>query len=454
MRLYSTNHKSEETDFQHALIQGQAPDRGLYFPKELPELNKDQIKRLLKTNNFSDLAEILAAHFLQEEIDSKVLSEVIHKAYDFEIPLEKIDNKNFILRLDMGPTSAFKDFAARFLAGFLDHFLSKKKKKVNILVATSGDTGSAIANAFKDSKYAKVFVLFPLEEVSVRQRKLMTTLGENVVCLAVDGKFDDCQRFVKQAFADKDFKKINLTSANSINIGRLIPQSFYYFWAYFELIRKGFLKEGEELVFSVPSGNFGNVMGGLIAKTIGLPATKFIASTNSNNSFPRFLSTGEYKPLSPSINCLSNAMNIGHPNNIARIVDWLGGGRINEKGEISKKPKTKEIKNVLESYSFSDKETIEVMKNFYKENNSILEPHGAVGWLGIQKYKQENPDFEGISVLLETAHPAKFNESVKSILDIDPEVPNAIKEVENLEEEYQTIPAEYEEFKKVILKNI
>ncbi len=451
MKLYSTNHNTEETDFQHALIQGQAPDKGLYFPKELPLLTKKKIEKLPEADKFADLAEILTNHFLSEEISSEVTNEIIQKAYNFEIPLEKIDDKNFILRLDRGPTSAFKDFAARFLAGFLDHFLTKKKKKVNILVATSGDTGSAIANAFKDSKYVKVFVLFPLSEVSVRQRKLMTTLGENVICLAVDGKFDDCQSFVKQAFTDEDLKEMNLTSANSINIGRLIPQSFYYFWAYFELIRKGFLKQNQEIIFSVPSGNFGNVMGGLIAKTIGLPATKFIASTNANDSFPRFLDDGEYTPLSPSINCLSNAMNIGHPNNIARIVDWLGHGRINEKGVISKKPKIEEIKKLLLSYSFSDEETIQTMKNFYKKTKTILEPHGAVGWLGIEKYKKENPHFEGVSVLLETAHPAKFNESVEDILGIDPEVPMAIKEVENLEENYQVIPADYEEFKKVIL---
>jgi threonine synthase len=453
MRLYSTNHSSPEVNFKEAVLQGQASDKGLYFPESIPKLEQDELHMLINLT-YPQLATKISEKFLYKEVPPAKIRQICETAYNYKVPLEKVDEKNFILRLDQGPTAAFKDFAARFMAGLMSYFLEESGRKINILVATSGDTGSAIANAFWKNPNVNVFILYPLDEVSDRQRRLMTVLDHNVFCYAVEGKFDDCQKFVKTAFADSDLTRYNFTSANSINIGRLIPQSFYYFWAYFDLLRHGLISQGEEIVFSVPSGNFGNVMGGLIAQAMGLPVQKFVAATNLNDSFPKFLQTGKYSPVSPSKNCLSNAMNVGHPNNLARIIDWLGKGRVTEKGEIQKNPDLQSIKDLIYSSAFTDEETVVTMQEFYAKHQTVIEQHGAVGWLGLQKYFRENPSENTISILLETAHPAKFPKEVKGILEVEPELPESMKGLENQKEYFETIPADYDKFKKTLIDKI
>ena len=323
-------------------------------------------------------------------------------------------------------------------------------KVINILVATSGDTGSAVASAFHGLENINISVLFPLEEISPTQRKLMTTLGKNVKCFGVEGKFDDCQRMVKTAFVDKDLQKINLSSANSINIGRLLPQIVYYFYIASRL--PNFSTENQSLVFAIPSGNFGNLMGALFAYKMGLNIKKIIASTNSNNSFTKFLENRKYEPINPSINCLSNAMNVGSPNNIFRIVEFFEG-RMQTNFEILNQPNFEKMQELIFAQSFSDEETKNVMKTTF-EKGLILEPHGAVGFLGLQKYWQKDTSQDYISVLLETASPAKFPDEMEQILNYIPKKPNSIKSSENLPEQYQKISSNYEEFKSLLLASV
>jgi len=289
----------------------------------------------------------------------------------------------------------------------------------------------------------RVIVLFPSKEVTPRQRRQMTTLGENIIALAVDGKFDDCQALVKEAFVDQELGCLDLSSANSINFGRLLPQTVYYFYAYSKLA-----KEGEEIIFSVPSGNFGNLMGGLIAKKMGLPVHKFIAAVNENDEFPKFLETGKYQPIRPSRNCLSNAMNVGHPSNLARLID-LYGGQMDEKGIIHKMPDMDSIKKDVFSVSISDDETRATIKDVYQNHGVILEPHGAVGWAGLEGFSSQTKN-SLLSISLETAHPAKFPEEIKKILNIEPELPESLKGLETKKEKFENISSNYQDFKQIL----
>lgn len=294
MKLYSTNLKAEEATFETALITGLAPDKGLYMPKTLPLFSGEELTSL-KDEEYPEIAFQIFRKILEGEIDEASLREITYDAYNYEIPLEEVDASTYIMRLDRGPTASFKDFAARMMARLMQYYLKKDGKKLTILTATSGDTGSAVAHAFYGLENIKVIVLFPKDEVSDRQRKQMTTLDENISAIAIDGKFDDCQAMVKQAFGDEELKHLNLSSANSINIGRLIPQSIYYFYAYLKL-----RNYPEEIVFSIPSGNFGNMMGCVLAKNMGLPVKKILASVNENDEVPVFLNTGEYEKIVPS----------------------------------------------------------------------------------------------------------------------------------------------------------
>jgi len=439
IKYYSTNRNSELVSFKEALLNGQAPDKGLYMPNYIPEISLPEI-RLMKDMPYWEVAFNVTNKFLKEDIPENELKRITKEAYNYDIPLEKVHKKfYYLMRLDQGPTASFKDFAARMMARLMKYFLKKENKNLLILVATSGDTGGAIANAFYDLENLRVVVLFPLKEVSERQRKQMTTLGENITAVAVNGKFDDCQTMVKQAFADPELDYLDLSSANSINFGRLLPQTVYYFYAYSKLARGT-----EEIIFSVPSGNFGNLMGGLIAKKMGLPVYKFIAAVNENDEFPRFLETGKYQPIKPSRNCISNAMNVGHPSNLARVID-LYGGQMDEKGEIQKIPDLDSIKKDIFSASISDNETRAIMKDVYQKHRIILEPHGAVSWAGLERFLSQIKT-SSLSVSLETAHPAKFPEEIKKILGIEPELPESLKGLEKKKERFKNISSNYKDF--------
>jgi threonine synthase len=351
------------------------------------------------------------------------------------------------MRLDQGPTASFKDFAARLMARLMHYFAKKENKDLTVLVATSGDTGGAVAAAFHNLENVNVVVLFPEKEVTGRQRKQMTTLGKNVRAVAVKGKFDDCQALVKRAFNDPDLSRLNLTSANSINFSRLMPQIVYYIYAYSRLAK-------DKIIFSVPSGNFGNLMGGIIAKEMGLPVEKFIVAVNENDEFPNFLKSGNYKPVVPSKECSSNAMNVGHPSNLARLIGLYGGwltderdedGKVIKKGVLKEKPDMEKMKKDFISFSIKDKEVDETIKDTCNKYNIMLEPHGAVAIAAVNK-----ANLNGLVVSLETADPAKFPEKIRELLKVDPKVPKSLSGLDNKEESFDIIENNYNNFKEKI----
>ncbi len=450
IRYYSTNLKSEKVSFEAALIKGQAPDGGLYMPDSIPKFTEKEILSLFG-KTYPEIAFAVVEKFLKEEIPSNELLNLVNDAYNFEVPLENVYGQNYIMRLDRGPTASFKDFAARLMGRLMQYYVKKEKRKMLILTATSGDTGSAIANAFFGLENIRVVILFPEKEVTDRQRKQMTTLHKNITVLSLKGKFDDCQALVKQAFADSDLNSLGLSSANSINIGRLIPQSVYYFWAYSQLAKNS----NEKIIFSVPSGNFGNLMGGLIALKMGLPIKKFIIATNENDEVPKYFQEGFYKTIVPSLNCISSAMNVGHPSNMARIVS-LYGGQMDEKGNILKSPDTKQLKNDMFAISITDKETRETLKKVYDRHQVLLEPHGSVAWAGLQHYYTQNncgdPTNE-LAVALETAHPAKFPQEINQILGINPDLPPSLLRLDEKEEQMITLDNNYKAFKEFLKMN-
>ena len=451
IQYYSTNLKSEKVPFKDALLKGLAPDKGLYMPEMIPQLSEEKIQSF-SGKEYYEIAYDVMREFLFEQISDEELLSLVKDAYNFSVPLENVYDRKYIMRLDQGPTASFKDFAGRMMGRWMQYYLQKQNQKLLILTATSGDTGSAVANAFYGLKQIQVVVLYPEKEVTERQRKQMTTLGENIQIISVDGKFDDCQALVKRAFTDSELFELNLSSANSINIGRLIPQSVYYFYAYAKLRDKN---KNEQIVFSVPSGNFGDMMGGVIATQMGLPVKKFIISTNQNDEFPNYLSTGIYNKIEPSINCLSSAMNVGHPSNLARLVA-LYNGQMNEEGIISKQADLDKMRKDIFSVSVSDNETKEIIKKVYDRHKVILEPHGAVGWAGLTHYLAENNSDiqkDQLCVSLETAHPAKFPEEIRSLLNIDPVLPDSLKGLENKTEYCLNMKNDYSEFKQFLKNN-
>lgn len=445
---YSTNYNTEKKSFKEALLKGLAPDRGLFMPHHLPVLTFDELIDYSK-QEYYEIAYHVAYKFLHEEIPEQDLLSITQAAYNFNVPLENVNDRKYILRLDQGPTASFKDFAARMMGRLMQYFLEKENREILILTATSGDTGSAIANAFYGLDNIKVVVLFPEKEVTDRQRKQMTTLKKNIRTIAVDGKFDDCQALVKYAFNDNELDYLKLSSANSINIGRLLPQCMYYIFAFVKLFDQS---PEDSVVFSVPSGNFGNLMGGLIAKHMGLPVKKFIVSTNENDEVPAYFKTNDYQIISPSVNCISSAMNVGHPSNMARVIT-LYGGKMNEKGEILEQPDLKKLKKDMYAVSINDEKTKQMIAKAYAESNILLEPHGAVGWYGLNEYLNDElePKAPGqLYVSLETAHPAKFPQEIREILSIDPELPPALKGLDEKEEAFEKISNDYNEFKQFL----
>lgn len=447
---HSTNHNPPRLTYKGVLLQGQALDKGLYVPERLPVLSSDVISSM-KNLSYSEIAFVVNRAFLtQDEMPDNVLEKIVKESYDWDIPLERVSDRTYIMRLDRGPTAAFKDFAAQLMAREMEYY---RETELNILTATSGDTGGAVGKAFKGRDGITMYVFYPKHDISDRQRMQMTTLGENIFAVAVRGTFDDCQRLVKRAFADPDLKYLNLTSANSINFGRIKPQIIYYLYAY------SHLANGKDMVCSVPCGNFGNLIGGLYAKEMGAKIKKFVVATNENNEFPRFMETGVYEPVSPSKKCPSNAMDVGHPSNLARVFDLYGGwimdernesGKVIRKGVIKRMPDINRMKNDIFSTSVSNLETTSVIGEVYRSKGILLEPHGAIAWEGLQRYLAEN-DGDEICVALETAHPAKFPEEVSRVTGVEPELPESMKKLNELKERLFEIGADYKECKEFLL---
>jgi threonine synthase len=436
-------------DFKEAILKGQAPDKGLYMLDEIPQLDDEEIFSF-RDLELPQIAYKVLSQIIGDLIPKEQLESIINRALNFEIPVEKISNHDYMMYIDQGPTCSFKDVGARMLARLMEYFLEVvEKKDVTIITATSGDTGGAVAQAFYEMNRIKVIVLYPKNEVSSLQRKQMTTLGKNVTAIGINGKFDDCQRFAKTAFADKDLNFLNLTSANSINFGRLLPQTLYYFWGYSRIVEK---KLGEKVIFSVPSGNFGNLVGGLISSRMGLPVKKFISAVNENDEFPRYVESGKYQKVEPSKNCLSSAMNVGHPSNLARLIEMYGG-QIDENGIVHEDPDLDEIRNDIYAISITDEGTKKAIKDFYKEYKKIIEPHGAVGWAALQSYRSKFPkDQEIKSITIETAHPAKFPEAIVSLLNITPKLPYALEIIDRKREFPNPVEVNnYEDFKNYLL---
>ena len=414
---------------------GQAPDKGLFMPEQIPRIPESIIEEFPKMS-YPQIAYEVVKPYLGDLITDSALRNMLQDAYNYEVPMERVYDEKYVLRLDQGPTCSFKDFAARLMGRMIQYFLKEDGKSIIILTATSGDTGSAVAHAFFGLDNIKVVVLFPEKEVTVRQRRQMTTLGKNVFPLAINGKFDDCQALVKQAFVDPELRGLNLSSANSINIGRLLPQAVYYFYA-----RSRAALHGEEIVFSVPSGNFGDLMGGLIAMKMGLPVHKFVVATNENDEFPGFMQTGVYEPIRPSKNCISNAMNVGHPSNLARLF-CLYGGQMDETGRVSRQPDLIAMHKDLYAVSITDDVTRQTIKEAYSQYGVLLEPHGAVAWAGLVKYLNECGDWSPC-ISLETADPAKFPEEIVRLTGINPALPQVMARLDELEEHFEKMNGNY-----------
>jgi len=431
MKFYSLNKKAREVSFKEAVIQGIAPDRGLYFPEKITPLPVGYFEEIDQLSNH-EIAFRAIHEFVTHNIPDEELAKIIEDVLDFRFPVVPIHENVGTLELFHGPTMAFKDVGARFMARCLGYFSKESSHEVTVLVATSGDTGGAVANGFLGVKGVNVIILYPSGKVSDIQERQLTTLGQNIAALEVAGTFDDCQEMVKTAFLDKELlAHKQLTSANSINVARWLPQMFYYLFAYKQVKSKK-----REIVFSVPSGNFGNICAGMVAQKLGMPVSHFVASTNVNDTVPQFMRTQDYRPK-PSTATISNAMDVGDPSNFIRIRHLYGSD-------------FKALQQYLSSYSFTDAETKKAIHKIYGENGYIMDPHGAVGYLGLKEYQRNNPDTYGI--FLETAHPVKFLDVVEGTLGESLELPPQIQKLMHRAKK-STQVANYEEVKEYLLQH-
>jgi threonine synthase len=433
MLYYSLKNYNHRVTFEEAIIHGLASDKGLYFPERIALLSKNFLKKLSKKNIF-DIAYQLIHPFIADTIPDNIIYSIITETLRFPLPIQNIDKNISALELYLGPTMAFKDIGAKFMAGCLGYFMCKKDSYITVLVATSGDTGGAVANGFFKVYGIKVVILYPSKRVSELQEKQLTNLGENIISLEIDGDFDDCQRLVKKAFLDS-FIKINrkLTSANSINIARWLPQMFYYCIAYRSIVKK----EQKEVIFSVPSGNFGNICAGMMVERMGLTIELFIASTNINDTIPRDIDTPIYEPKKAKYT-ISNAMDVADPSNFIRILALHSNKSL--------------LRKHIKAYRFTDEQTIITMQNVWKKTDYILDPHGAVSFLGIMKFLKEKRK-SLIGLLFETAHPIKFSDKIKESLRKYINYPNnyyrnySFKKDKN----YYRLSTKYEEFREFLL---
>ncbi|MDE6561958.1 MAG: threonine synthase [Muribaculaceae bacterium] len=432
MRYYSTNHSVPDVSLSEAVVKGLAADRGLFMPEKierLPESFFDNIDKL----SLQDIAVRVAEAFFGEDVEPKALENIVRDTLSFDTPVVEVEKDIYSLELFHGPTLAFKDVGARFMARLLQYFISKKTdgKTVNVLVATSGDTGSAVANGFLGVEGIHVYVLYPKGKVSPIQECQFTTLGRNITAIEVDGNFDDCQRLVKSAFLDEELnEKMLLTSANSINVARFLPQAFYYFSGYAQLKAKG---KAEDIMVCVPSGNFGNITAGLIAHRMGLPIKRFIAANNANDIFYNYLQTGEYNPKA-SVQTLANAMDVGDPSNFARVLDLYAG-----KHEV--------IASLISGTTFSDAEIAVTMKECYEKTGYVLDPHGACGYLALKQLLKEGET----GLFLETAHPAKFHDTVVEIIGKEIAIPKRLQEFMKGEKKSVAMTSDFTDFKNYLL---
>ena len=431
MQYYSTNGKAPLATLEEAVVRGLAPDKGLYMPQEirpLPQEFYDNIENM----SFQEMSYQVAHNFFGDDVDAESLREIVFDTLAFETPIVKVEDNIYSLELFHGPTLAFKDVGARFMARLLRHFIKREgKEQVNVLVATSGDTGSAVANGFLGVDGIHVYVLYPKGKVSKIQESQFTTLGKNITAIEVDGVFDDCQALVKSAFMDEELQgHMNLTSANSINVARFLPQAFYYFNAYAQAKKLG---KADNLTICVPSGNFGNITAGLFAQRMGLPIMNFIAANNANDIFYNYLLSGIYSPKA-SIQTIANAMDVGDPSNFARILDLY-------------KSSHAEICNHISGATYSDDEIAATMKKCYEQTGYVLDPHGACGYQALKDNLKEGET----GVFLETAHPAKFKEKVDAILSTDIEIPTRLADFMKGKKQSLEMAADFSAFKQFLL---
>ena len=432
MKYYSTNKKASDATLEEAVVRGLAGDKGLYMPrsiKTLPQSFYDEIENL----SFQEIAYRVADAFFGEDIPADTLKHIVYDTLNFDTPVVKVKDNIYSLELFHGPTLAFKDVGGRFMARLLGYFIRKEgKKQVNVLVATSGDTGSAVANGFLGVEGIHVYVLYPKGKVSEIQEKQFTTLGQNITAIEVDGTFDDCQALVKNAFMDKELNEhMQLTSANSINVARFLPQAFYYFYAYAQMKKLG---KADKLVICVPSGNFGNITAGLFGKRMGLPVERFIAANNRNDIFYQYLKTGEYKPR-PSVATIANAMDVGDPSNFARILDLYEGSHNAIASEIS-------------GETYTDEQIRETVQKTYEETGYLLDPHGACGYRALAENLKPGEN----GVFLETAHPAKFLQTVEDIIGTEVKIPEKLQAFMRGTKQSVPMSKDFTSFKAYLLK--
>lgn len=431
MKYYSTNKISPLASLQEAVVKGLAPDGGLYMPQSLCRLPKSFFD-VIDEMPFNEIAQIVAAAFFGEDIEESALNKIVDDTLSFDCPVKEVEDNIYSLELFHGPTLAFKDVGARFMARVLQYFIKKvSEEEVNVLVATSGDTGSAVANGFLGVEGIHVYVLYPKGKVSKIQESQFTTLGKNITAIEIDGVFDDCQAIVKKAFLDKELNaKLKLTSANSINVARFLPQAFYYFNAYARLKAIG---KGDNLVVCVPSGNFGNITAGLFSKKMGLPIKRFIAANNANDVFCEYLKTGQYSPR-PSVQTIANAMDVGNPSNFARILDMCEGN-------------VNTVRSLLCATSYNDDMIREIMSECFSSNGYMLDPHGACGYRALKDGLTENET----GIFLETAHPAKFKETVENAIGCEVKIPDRLSAFMKGEKISVPMHADFSEFKDYLM---
>ena len=431
MRYYSTNKQTPDVSLQEAVVKGLAADKGLFMPEKIKQLPKSFYDKIY-TLSFQEIAYTVADAFFGEDVDSDTLKQIVYDTLNFDTPLVHVNDNIYSLELFHGPTLAFKDVGGRFMARLLGYFIKKQgQSDVKVLVATSGDTGSAVANGFLGVDGIHVYVLYPKGKVSHIQECQFTTLGQNITAIEIDGTFDDCQTLVKTAFMDADLnKQLNLTSANSINVARFLPQAFYYFYGYAQLKKAG---KANDVVFCVPSGNFGNITAGLIAKRMGLPVKRFIAANNSNDIFYEYLQTGKYNPR-PPVQTIANAMDVGDPSNFARVIDLYNHS-------------ADEIRKDITGFRYKDAAIAETVKDTFEKTGYLLDPHGACGYQALTDglSKDEN------GIFLETAHPAKFKETVEEIIGKPIEIPQPLQAFMKGEKKSIGLKNNYDLFKDTLL---
>lgn len=433
MKLYSTNNHDLKIDFQSAVFNSMPQDKGLYMPVEIPALDQDFIQHLDRYT-LREIAYKVSSALLQDDIPANDLKAIIDDAINFEAPLHPLDEDTYVLELFHGPSLAFKDFGARFMSRVMAYFLKNNEQLLDVLVATSGDTGGAVALGFLGVPNTRVTILYPKGKVSEIQELQLCSNGQNIRAIEIDGTFDDCQHLVKQAFADDELNsKMRLTSANSINIARLIPQTFYYFNAVAQLFRKG----QREVVFAVPSGNFGNIAAGLLAYRMGLPVKQFIAATNANDTVPRFLETGVYETR-PSVQTYANAMDVGAPSNWVRIMALFNDSR-------------EQVKELVKSYRYTDKQTVQAIADIYQHFNYVACPHTAIAWLAVQEYRKQQTASEDTFVFLSTAHPCKFPDIFPAEIAAQINVPEQVNALRQKEKTATAMAVDFDAFKAFLL---